>query len=106
MSDSPQQRRDAWNASRFRPGETGGLYESYFLRANHPEKPLAFWIRYNTGTGVDRYAICRAEPGNRAPHATSFGSALGVAGIQATAHRPACRQRLMTDCAALMPTLS
>jgi len=41
-----QQRRDAWNASRFRPGMAGGLYESYFLRANHPDKPLAFWIRY------------------------------------------------------------
>ncbi len=46
MSESLQQRRDAWNASRFRPGETAGLYESYFLRANHPDKPLAFWIRY------------------------------------------------------------
>ena len=46
MSDTPQQRLDAWNASRFRPGMTDGLYESYFLRANHPEKPLAFWIRY------------------------------------------------------------
>lgn len=41
-----EQRRDACNGSRFRPGETGGLYESYFLRANHPERPLAFWIRY------------------------------------------------------------
>ncbi len=46
MNDSLQQHRDAWNGSRFRPGETGGLYESYFLRANHPERPLAFWIRY------------------------------------------------------------
>lgn len=46
MSESLQQRRDAWNASRFRPGESGGLYESYFLRGNHPERPLAFWIRY------------------------------------------------------------
>ena len=45
-TDSLQQRRGAWNAARFRPGETGGLYESYFLRANHPDKPLAFWIRY------------------------------------------------------------
>jgi hypothetical protein len=41
-----QKHRDAWNAARFLPGETGGLYESYFLRANHPEKPLAFWLRY------------------------------------------------------------
>lgn len=46
MSESLQQRRDAWNASRFRPGESGGLYESYFLRGNHPERLLAFWIRY------------------------------------------------------------
>lgn len=23
-----------------------GHYESYFLRANHPDRPLAFWIRY------------------------------------------------------------
>jgi len=45
-TDRLQQRRDAWNASRFRPGMNGGLYESYFLRANHPERPLAFWIRY------------------------------------------------------------
>ena len=27
-------------------GEQNGFYESYFIRANHPEKPLAFWIRY------------------------------------------------------------
>lgn len=34
------------NGSRFRPGEPGGFYESYFQRANHPTRPLAFWIRY------------------------------------------------------------
>jgi len=45
-TDNLTSRRDAWNASRFRPGMSGGLYESYFLRANHPERPLAFWIRY------------------------------------------------------------
>jgi hypothetical protein len=38
--------RDAFNASRFDPGDAGGFYESYFQRANHPTKPLAFWIRY------------------------------------------------------------
>ncbi|MFZ5564838.1 MAG: hypothetical protein ACOZBW_12375 [Thermodesulfobacteriota bacterium] len=27
-------------------GEQNGFYESYFLRANHPALPLAFWIRY------------------------------------------------------------
>lgn len=45
-TDTLQQRRDAWNASRFRPEISDGFYESYFLRANHPERPLAFWIRY------------------------------------------------------------
>jgi hypothetical protein len=28
------------------PGSAGGHYESFFIRANHPERPLAFWIRY------------------------------------------------------------
>ncbi len=27
-------------------GQRGGQYESFFLRANHPVRPLAFWIRY------------------------------------------------------------
>ena len=35
-----------WNASRFTPEDPGGFYESYFQRANHPTRPLAFWIRY------------------------------------------------------------
>jgi hypothetical protein len=30
----------------YRPGQQTGHYESYFLRANHPSAPLAFWIRY------------------------------------------------------------
>lgn len=34
------------NFSRFRPGRSGGFYESFFQRANHPSRPLAFWIRY------------------------------------------------------------
>jgi hypothetical protein len=35
-----------YNCARFRPGFRGGHYESYYLRANHPVRPLAFWIRY------------------------------------------------------------
>lgn len=35
-----------YNAARIRPGMAGGHYESYFQRANHPQRPLAFWIRY------------------------------------------------------------
>jgi len=38
--------RTAWNVSRFVPGDPAGFYESYFQRANHPDRPQAFWIRY------------------------------------------------------------
>ena len=38
--------RDRMNASRFDPANRKGHYESYFLRANHPSRPQAFWIRY------------------------------------------------------------
>jgi hypothetical protein len=34
------------NYTVYHPGQKTGHYESYFLRANHPSKPLAFWIRY------------------------------------------------------------
>jgi hypothetical protein len=34
------------NRCRFQPGAAAGHYESYFLRANHPRRALAFWIRY------------------------------------------------------------
>ncbi len=37
---------DVANHARYRPGQTGGHYESWWLRANHPRRPLAFWIRY------------------------------------------------------------
>lgn len=45
---SPDDRtlRTPWNASRFEAGDRRGFYESYFQRANHPARPLAFWIRY------------------------------------------------------------
>jgi hypothetical protein len=38
--------RQECNAVRYRPGDGQGHYESYFQRANHPSRPLAFWIRY------------------------------------------------------------
>jgi hypothetical protein len=38
--------RAAWNRSRLERGNSAGFYESYFQRANHPSRPLAFWIRY------------------------------------------------------------
>jgi len=34
------------NNAIYQPGQHTGHYESYFLRANHPRLPLAFWIRY------------------------------------------------------------
>jgi hypothetical protein len=38
--------RDAANAPRLDVDVSAGHYESWFIRANHPERPLAFWIRY------------------------------------------------------------
>lgn len=38
--------RSAWNRCRHDPARTAGHYESYFQRANHPTRPLGFWIRY------------------------------------------------------------
>jgi hypothetical protein len=38
---------DGWpNHARFSIGDAHGHYESFFLRANHPTEPRAFWIRY------------------------------------------------------------
>ncbi|MCF6262407.1 MAG: hypothetical protein L3J24_02275 [Xanthomonadales bacterium] len=39
--------RQALNAARYQQASKTGHYESYFLRANHPKKPLAFWFRYS-----------------------------------------------------------
>lgn len=41
----PTHQRDVANAYRY-DGSDRGHYESYFQRANHPTRPLAFWIRY------------------------------------------------------------
>jgi hypothetical protein len=45
MQDELQTFYQQVNYSRFH-GQTQGHYESFFLRANHPTRPLAFWIRY------------------------------------------------------------
>jgi len=34
------------NWTRYTPGQQQGHYESFYQRANHPTRPLAFWIRY------------------------------------------------------------
>lgn len=40
--------RDRWllDRAQYRPGQPAGHYESFYQRANHPDRPLAFWIRY------------------------------------------------------------
>ena len=38
--------RSAWNRCRYDPARAAGHYESYFQRADHPDRPLGFWIRY------------------------------------------------------------
>lgn len=38
--------RSRANHTRYRSGQETGHYESFFLRANHPHRSLAFWIRY------------------------------------------------------------
>lgn len=59
------------NVPRYRGG-TGGHYESYFVRANHPGRPLGLWIRYTifvpTGAGRPAQAelwaaVFSGEPG-------------------------------------------
>jgi hypothetical protein len=46
--NSEATRRDLsyWQGARYRPGQSRGHYESWFLRANHPSRNAAFWIRY------------------------------------------------------------
>jgi hypothetical protein len=39
---------DRWLLDRtvYREGQRAGHYESFYQRANHPDRPLAFWLRY------------------------------------------------------------
>jgi len=46
--------RNQVNWTRYRPGQITGHYESFFQRANHPSRPLAFWIRYTIFTPEKR----------------------------------------------------
>lgn len=49
------------NHTRYRAGQSAGHYESFFLRANHPARPLAFWIRYTLFSPADRPADALGE---------------------------------------------
>jgi hypothetical protein len=46
MDEALQQAQQQVNHTRYRQGQVNGHYESFFQRANHPTRPLAFWIRY------------------------------------------------------------
>jgi hypothetical protein len=46
MRAMPTHARERWNGARYRPGDGGGHYESWFLRANDAPGRRAFWIRY------------------------------------------------------------
>lgn len=41
-----QRTLDHWQGARYRQGQKKGHYESWFMRANHPSRNEAFWIRY------------------------------------------------------------
>ncbi len=55
----------AWSraeANRFRwDGTESGHYESYFIRANHPREPRAFWIRYTVFVRAGDLDAARGE---------------------------------------------
>ncbi len=53
--------RDRANGSRFEVGMRGGYYESWFQRANHVERPLAFWNRYTVFCPKDAPERATAE---------------------------------------------
>lgn len=53
--------RELWNRPRFVSGDAAGHYESWFLRANHPSRPLAFWIRYTIFSPRERPADALGE---------------------------------------------
>jgi len=46
VDDSLEVARRQANFARYEPGQRSAHYESFFQRANHPTRPLAFWIRY------------------------------------------------------------
>jgi len=52
-ASSPEFSRDA-DLPRYRPGQKTGFYESFFSRANHPDRPLAFWIRCTLFSPIGR----------------------------------------------------
>ncbi len=54
---------DRWllNRTVYVPGQQAGHYESFYQRANHPSRPLAFWIRYTIFAPTADSAAARGE---------------------------------------------
>jgi hypothetical protein len=50
-----------WNGARMVGARRAGFYESYFQRANHPARPLGFWIRYTAFSPAGHPEQARGE---------------------------------------------
>src|SRR5262249_46188549 len=61
MSVVEQLTPEAVNHTRYHPGQALGHYESFFQRANHPTRPLGFWIRYTIFSPAHRPADALGE---------------------------------------------
>lgn len=59
--DARRRVAEAANHARYRPGQREGFYESFFQRANHPSRPLAFWIRYTLFSPAGRPEAAEGE---------------------------------------------
>ena len=49
------------NWTQYEPGQQAGHYESFYLRGNHPDRPLAFWFRYTIFAPAGRPADALGE---------------------------------------------
>ncbi|GAA1788888.1 hypothetical protein HC028_15065 [Planosporangium flavigriseum] len=49
------------NWAQYEPGQRAGHYESFYQRANHPTRPLAFWSRYTVFSPARRPADAVGE---------------------------------------------
>jgi hypothetical protein len=65
------------NFARWVPAQRGGHYESFFQRANHPSRPLAFWVRYTLFSPSGR-AATRGAPAAGELWAVFFDGETGV----------------------------
>jgi hypothetical protein len=54
-------RRDQVNWTQYDPSRSAGHYESFYLRGNDPQRPLAFWIRYTIFSPAGRPADALGE---------------------------------------------